>query len=69
MHFDDERRAMVLASISFIRGQFASNGIDLGAYSDDHVADALLITCPAILGSEAWLNEKHLQRTIRLLRT
>jgi hypothetical protein len=68
MHCDDERFPNVLASIGSTRQLFASNGIDLGAYTDDQVADALLTTCPAILGSEAWLNEKHLLRTIRLLR-
>ena len=68
MHFDDERRPSVLASIGSIRQRFASSGIDLDAYTDDQVVDALLTTCPAILGPQPWLNEKHLLRTIRLLR-
>ena len=68
MYSNDERLADVLASIGSTRQLFASHGIDLGAYTDDQVADALLTTCPAILGSQAWLNERHLLRTIRLLR-
>jgi len=68
MHSDDERFPSVLASIGSSRQLFASKGIDLGAYTDEQVADALLTTCPAILGPQAWLNEKHLLRTIRLLR-
>jgi len=68
MYCDDERRPLVLLSVGSIRQLFASRGIDLDAYSDDQVADALLDTCPAILGSQPWLNEKHLLRTIQLLR-
>jgi len=37
-------------------------------YTDEQVVDALLSTCPAVLGPEAWLNDKHLRRTVRLLR-
>jgi len=68
MYSDDERVPDVLASILSTRQLFAAHGIDLSAYTDDQVADALLTTCPAILGPQAWLNEKHLLRTIRLLR-
>ena len=68
MYCDDERRPLVLLSVGSIRQLFASRGIDLDTYSDAQVADALLDTCPAILGSQAWLNEKHLLRTIQLLR-
>jgi hypothetical protein len=68
MYRDDERRPLVLLSVGSIRQLFASRGIDLDPYSDDQVADALLATCPAILGAQAWLNEKHLLRTVQLLR-
>jgi hypothetical protein len=68
MHCDDERLPNVLASLGSTRQLFASHRINLAAYTDEDVADALLTTCPAILGSQAWLNEKHLLRTIRLLR-
>ena len=68
MAFDDKRRPSVLASIGSIRQLFASHGIDLRPYTDEQVVDALLTTCPAILGAQSWLNEKHLLRTIRLLR-
>lgn len=68
MHSDDERLPNVLASIGSTRQLFASNGIDLGVYTDDQVAEALLTTCPAILGSQVWLSNKHVLRTFRLLR-
>jgi len=68
MNSNDERLPDVLASIDSTRQLFAARGIDLAAYTDDQVAEALLTTCPAVLGSEAWLSDKHLLRTIRLLR-
>jgi hypothetical protein len=68
MQPDDERRPLVLLSMGSIRQLFASRGMDLDAYTDSQVADALLATCPPILGSQAWLNEKHLLRTLQLLR-
>lgn len=68
MHSDDERRPLILLSMGCIRQLFASRRIDLDGFSDDQVADALLATCPPILGSQPWLNEKHLLRTLQLLR-
>lgn len=61
-----DRRPGVLSAISLIRCLFEVQALDVNAYSDSQIADALLEIRPE--ADDRWLSEAHISRAFEHLK-